>query len=307
VRKIGAVRPKFVDGMLLTAEDLSLEQSYLSRRLIQFGKRFDWGVLEGMEVVDRSSRKPMPTLEVRPGYALDALGHEIVLGEDQECEIAIGKDNADEPLRKIVAAGAVLCVRCYGPDRLAAGTAEKSSRSKVDAQGVLTIERAQFGFLDPTDLKQGIECGWVPLARVVLRADDTFAIVSSQGLTCIHESSWPHGRTSLTSEWWITFSAPIDELPYEAVEIRLRDGTGAFVYPDMTQLDLKLDSAGMKLSFKLAPTAGETVHIRIACDFIIDWKGQAVSGAYVGGRPLSGNGIAGGVFESWVVVEGRYP
>src|SRR5207237_20983 len=150
--------------------------------------------LEGMEVVDCSSRKPSPTLEVCPGYALDAQGREIVFGEDQECEIVIGKD--DDPLRKIVAATAVLCVRCYGPDRLPAGTAEKSSRPKVEAQVVLTIERAQFGFLHPTDLKQGIECGWVPLARVVLRADNTFAIVSSQGLTCIDESSWPHGGTS---------------------------------------------------------------------------------------------------------------
>jgi hypothetical protein len=292
--------------MLLTAEDLSLEQSYLSRRLIQLGKRFDWGVLEGM-VVDRSSWKSMPTLEVRPGYALDAQGLEIVLGEDQECKIVIGNDTADEPLRKIVTAGAVLCVRCYGPDRLAAGIAEKSSRPKVEAQGVRTIGRAQFGFLDQKDLKQGIECGWVPLAHVVLRTDDTFAMVSSQGLTCIDESSWPHGRASSPKEWWITFSAPISELPWEAVEIRLRDGTGAFVYPDMTQLDLKLDEAGTKLSFELAPIAGETVHIRIACDFVIDWKGQAVSGAFMGGRPLSGNGIAGGVFESWVVVDGRYP
>lgn len=304
--RVSAIRPRFVDGMLLTAEDLSLEQSYLSRRLIQFGKRFGCGVLEGMEVIDCSPRKPIPTLEVCPGFALDVHGREIVLADDQECIIVIREDPED-PIRKIVADGAMLCVRYHDPDRLSAGIPVKSSRPKVDAQVICVVERAKFGFLHPTDLKQGIECGWVPLAYVVLCADNTFAIVSSQGLTCIDKSSCQHGGTSSPDDWWITFSAPIAELPREAVEIRLRDGKGAFVYADMTQLDLKLDDAGTKLSFKLAPIAGETVHIRIACDFIIDWKGQAVSGAHLGGLLPSGNGIAGGVFESWFVVGGNGP
>lgn len=304
--KIGVVRPRFVEGMLLTAEDLRLEQSYFNRRLIQIGRRLGWGVLEGMGVDDYSRGRECPTLKVSPGYALDAQGREIVLADDQDGEIVIGKDLKD-PWGKIVSNDAILCIRYDNPERLAAGVAGKLVPPDNEAQVVRTVERAQFGFLAPDKLAQRIEDGWVPLAHVQLRGGKIGIIAKSRGLTCIGETNWQHGRTNLPSKWCMTFSAPIVELPFEAVEIRLRDGTGAFFYPDVTQLDLKLNDAGTELSFKLAPKAGETVHIRIACDFIVDWKGQAVSGAHVGGHLPSGNGIAGGVFESWFEVKGKHP
>ncbi|WP_027666497.1 hypothetical protein [Rhizobium leguminosarum] len=289
--EVSVVRPKYVDGMLLTAEDFCLEQSYLNRRLIQFGQRFSCGVIEGMQVDDYSLGKNGPTLKVSAGYALDARGREIVLDENQDREID-AKDGA-------------LCVRRCDPERVTAGVAAKSSSAKAEPQIIRTIERAEFEFFAPSDVSEKIKVGWVPLALIRLRDGKIGPIVPSRGLTGIAETSWKHNGTTLPKEWSITFSAPIARPPSQPIEIRVRNDAGADVYPVVT--DLKLDDTGTRLSFKLARIAEGVVHIRIACDFVMDWKGQAVSGAHVGGHLPSGNGIPGGVFESWFVVKGKRP
>jgi hypothetical protein len=278
--------------MLLTAEELCLEQSYLNRRLLQFGQRFGWGVIEGMRVDNYSLGKESPTLKVSAGYALDARGREIVLAEDQHLEIG-AKDGA-------------LCVRRCDPEQVTAGVAAKSSSARAEPQVTRAIERAEFEIFVPSDVTQKIQDGWVPLALIRLRGGKIGSIVPSRGLTGIAKTSWEHDRTTLPEAWWITFSAPIARPPPpQTIEIRVRNDTGADVYPAVT--DLKLNVTCTRLSFKLAPIAEGVVHIRIACDFIMDWKGQAVSGAHVGGHLPSGNGIAGGVFESWFVVKGKRP
>lgn len=301
MKKVSVIRPKFVDGMLETAEDLRLEQCYLNRRLIQFGRRLGWGVVEGMDVDDYSLGRECPTLKVSAGYAIDVQGREIVLAEDQEREVAIHQDQQ----REIAAEGRFLCVWHCDPVQLPAAVAGKLAPPNVEAPIVRTIERAKLGFLAPARLKQGIKHGWVPLARIDMRGDK-IALAKSRGLTCIEKTSWEHNGTStLSQEWSITFSAPITKPPPQSIEIRIRNGAGTDVYPGVTDLDLH--DADYRLSFKVAPIAKGTVYIRIACDFILDWKGQAVSGAYVGGCPLSGNGIAGGVFENWFEVKGKRP
>ena len=52
---------------------------------------------------------------------------------------------------------------------------------------------------------------------------------------------------------------------------------------------------------------GETVHITLKCDFILDCRGQPVDGDHLGGAPPTGNGIAGGIFESWFHVISDQP
>lgn len=47
---------------------------------------------------------------------------------------------------------------------------------------------------------------------------------------------------------------------------------------------------------------GSHIHVRILCDFLVDCHGRAVSGAHIAGDAMgrgSGNGVPGGVFESW--------
>lgn len=47
---------------------------------------------------------------------------------------------------------------------------------------------------------------------------------------------------------------------------------------------------------------GSTIFVKLRCDFLIDCHGRAVSGAHIAGdvnRRGSGNGVEGGLFESW--------
>jgi hypothetical protein len=47
---------------------------------------------------------------------------------------------------------------------------------------------------------------------------------------------------------------------------------------------------------------GAYIHVRLLCDFLIDCHGRAVSGAHLAGDASgrgSGNGVQGGIFESW--------
>jgi hypothetical protein len=53
---------------------------------------------------------------------------------------------------------------------------------------------------------------------------------------------------------------------------------------------------------------GETVHVTIECDFLLDCHGNPVDGDHLGGRLPSGNGLPGGTFHSWfsVVTDEKY-
>jgi hypothetical protein len=45
-----------------------------------------------------------------------------------------------------------------------------------------------------------------------------------------------------------------------------------------------------------------TVYVSLRCDFIQDCRGVPVDGNHLRGRLPSGNGVQGGVFESWFEV-----
>lgn len=71
-------RVNFFDGMLLTGEDLRVEQDYLRRKAQLHNQLHGYGVVEGLDVtVDRKDQK----IHVGPGWAIDRQGREIVLVE----------------------------------------------------------------------------------------------------------------------------------------------------------------------------------------------------------------------------------
>ena len=45
--------------------------------------------------------------------------------------------------------------------------------------------------------------------------------------------------------------------------------------------------------------ANHTIYVTLKCDFILDCHKMAVDGNHLAGRLPSGNGVQGGVFESW--------
>jgi hypothetical protein len=59
-------------------------------------------------------------------------------------------------------------------------------------------------------------------------------------------------------------------------------------------LKMQLDRASLD---RLEPD--DLIRLRVLCDFVLDAAGNPVSGAFLSGLLPSGNGAAGGVFESW--------
>lgn len=78
-------RPSYVEGQLLTADDLSDEQSYVRARLSRRNRALHGaGVVSGLEVsIDRSGAPDGDRLHVEPGLAFDARGEEIAVPDRQ--------------------------------------------------------------------------------------------------------------------------------------------------------------------------------------------------------------------------------
>lgn len=181
-------------------------------------------------------------------------------------------------------------------------------------------------------------CGdLVPLARVVPLRGGGFEL-DLEGrrvqppptalLTHITSVNWPHGgvlslrglREDLRGELRIRFDRPLRETrgagrgvnPYTfAVQYSTGPARGMdFVrYPEDSPPRLE---DGRVAVFTIDPDylAGRgrrtlrdvVVHVLLRCDFIQDSRGVPVDGSHLGGRLPSGNGVQGGLFESWFEV-----
>lgn len=284
---IVAQRPRFVDGTLLSAEDLTLEQSYLDRRVQQFGTPFGCGVVEGMQVELREKEQ---IVTITPGWAVDAKGREILLTREAE-------EKADN---------GVLCVRWREPDKLSANAVSPLRAPSNSSSVIRLIARSEicvFEFV--SDLGQALLEGWVPIADVNVGEKRVMRITR---LTGVSKISWTHGKskTAVPDNLWVEFSAPLKSFPLQALDIRIRaDGTETLAVVKT----IAADRTGTRWSFDIEPqqvrAERATVFIRLACDFILDLKGDPVSGAHLGGTLLrGGNGVPGGVFESWFLIDG---
>lgn len=73
------VRPEFFDGQRLDADDLaSIYDFHRALRWLHNRSLHDWGIAAGFGV---SGEKGKATVVVAPGYAIDCVGHDIVLAE----------------------------------------------------------------------------------------------------------------------------------------------------------------------------------------------------------------------------------
>ncbi|MEW5868198.1 MAG: hypothetical protein AB1894_02910 [Chloroflexota bacterium] len=78
-------RPRYFAGQLLTEAELNSEQAYV-RAKNRLHNRYlhGWGVVCGLEVVCHECEG---YITVRPGYALDPCGEDIVVGQEQEINV----------------------------------------------------------------------------------------------------------------------------------------------------------------------------------------------------------------------------
>lgn len=78
-------RPNYYHGQLLLADDFLAEQNYhvnaLRRHRLNL---YGWGVIRGLEIVRTSDN----TIAIRPGYAIDELGNDILLDQVENLDLA---------------------------------------------------------------------------------------------------------------------------------------------------------------------------------------------------------------------------
>jgi hypothetical protein len=147
-------------------------------------------------------------------------------------------------------------------------------------------------------------------------------------LTHITHVNWPHGgvltlrhlREDLGAELRIRFDHPLREAhgagsgvnPYTfAVQYSAGPAKGMefLPYPEDSPPRLEDDCVAV---FTVDPAylaedgrrtlRNGVVYVSLRCDFIQDRRGVPVDGSHLGGRLPSGNGVQGGLFESWFEV-----
>jgi hypothetical protein len=172
-------------------------------------------------------------------------------------------------------------------------------------------------------------CGeMVPIALIDFACDKpdkgfcihTAGAQTAQRLTHIAETSWEHGGivdvNTLVTEWkgrlTVTFDRPLAPPDGEATGINRftftvqsaeHDRHLEFVPASRGTPALEPDDPRTAVYWihpnALLGLAGETVYVTLRCDFILDSRGLPVDGDHLAGRLPTGDGVCGGVFESW--------
>jgi hypothetical protein len=328
-------RTDYFDGVLLVAEDLKREQTYYQGRLNSLARRAGPGVLEGFEVEENKERTGV---RIAPGRAVDGCGRELVLEEPQywpphdECWPARGADEMFLCLQ---------LDESHFLERVPALHSDaRPEGASGDEQSVVVayLETAPLRLVTENDLPWP---GWrraervtepenpvpsgspdlIPIARLV-RDPDSLCLKEVETLgrpivtvremsTHIIRLSWPHdGEFDLADALVLTFSRSLLDVPPPAamqLTFEGRDGTLCCLGPSTSELAfVDEDRTRLRWSLRdrcsLLPADG-LVRFRLACAFVLDEAGVPVSGAHLGGRLPTGNGIAGSDFESWFTVK----
>jgi hypothetical protein len=185
-------------------------------------------------------------------------------------------------------------------------------------------------------------CGeLVPLARIVPHQDGGYRI-DREGrrvlppppalLTHITGINWPHGgRLSLRElrhrhgELRICFDRPLREYDEDCASSGVNPFTFVVQYsgpnealefvPYPDDCPPRLEDEGRTAVFTIDPDYlhgrgrrglhDVSVHVSLRCDFIPDCRGIPVDGNHLRGELPSGDGVQGGLFESWFEVRGE--
>jgi hypothetical protein len=150
-------------------------------------------------------------------------------------------------------------------------------------------------------------------------------------LTHIHHVNWPHGgslslgtlREEMDGELRVTFDRKLQQNPSDPEQGMDAVGINAatFVVQVHSHRDVQypmallhtdgepphLENDGCTAVFKIDRAllegyqnlTGSLLHIILRCDFVLDCHGRPVDGEHLKGALPSGNGRAGGTFESW--------
>lgn len=172
----------------------------------------------------------------------------------------------------------------------------------------------------------------------LLRWDTTHrkVLAPDTDLTRISGVNWPHGGDlsirrlydEMEGRFVVRFSRPlqpadglrngVNRMTYRLSFLGMSGAWEEIVPPDPDDMEGDVDTPRLSENRRCAvfdvprrylrdrsSIVGSWVRVRLACDFLIDCHGRAVSGAHLGGDVQgrgSGNGVQGGIFESWCYI-----
>jgi len=163
------------------------------------------------------------------------------------------------------------------------------------------------------------------VALAVVRGDDTDPQIDTEGrrsivqarehLTHVCWTSWPHGGLVKLSEFKtlsVRFDrrlsdpqfavAPgprgINERTFVVQYGQQREDLDFVMFTEPPHLLADRRTAVFEV-FQPQEYLGDTIHVTLRCDFIVDCNNNPVDGDHLRGRLPSGNGAPGGTFESW--------
>jgi uncharacterized protein YwbE len=202
-------------------------------------------------------------------------------------------------------------------------------RSQVEPIAPVTTAPASSPAVEMSRWQDGVLFTWtpkpgqvlVPLAYVerggpgqpctVKPPFDVLAEGEDQALTQVREISWAHGKTGRLDRGQVKvwFTRPLHPelhgISLHTFGVRVTKPASGEVVPTSSDAIAALSSDGLAAVFSgIEATDGDWVHVSLLCDFILDENEVPVDGNHLRGRLPSGNGTAGGTFESWFRAEG---
>lgn len=163
------------------------------------------------------------------------------------------------------------------------------------------------------------------VALAVIRGDENNPAIDTEGrrsisqarehLTHICWTSWPHGGLVKVSDFKslsVRFDRKLSNPHYPNAPgpVGINERTFVVQYGQQREdLDFVMFSKAPYLLadqrtavfevFQPEEYEGDTIHVTLRCDFIVDCHDNPVDGDHLRGRLPSGNGLPGGIFESW--------
>ncbi|NUT50354.1 MAG: hypothetical protein HOV94_24060 [Saccharothrix sp.] len=291
-------RNRYFTGKFMTAKDFELDPEYfydLHRRHNRF--LHGPGLVTGFAVRPHEDKGCQSQwVKVSAGMAIDERGRDLV--SDVEVPLEVPETES------------VLWVgyRRTATQPIAPVTTALASAPKYE----MNRWQDEVFFTWVAEEKQGL----VPLARVRRGQPghpctvEQFGIGRGRGrvLTRVRKVSWTHGGAGSLDgrQLKVWFTRPLHPerhgISPHTFLVRV-DGEKAMLLP--LPRSPYWDPEDKAAVFPHVEAGiGEWVHVSLLCDFILDKDGVPVDGNHLGGRLPSGNGTAGGTFESWFQVEG---
>ncbi|MBB5157046.1 hypothetical protein [Saccharopolyspora phatthalungensis] len=303
-------RNRYFTGKAMAARDFAADPDY-SLRVHRAHNRLchGWGILDGLVVSAVSST----CVRVSPGVGLDRYGREVVRGTQPDVDM----NPCSLP--------ALLCIRYHEETTEPVPPVSVASASAPQSEYNRVRESAEPVWVaDPTRWQKIVTNDWlnqsdddldlIPLAVVGNGGNGQPCAVESvrqslfspSRLTRISSVNWPHNGVAPLRDLVVGFERPLHATAHGVSPNTFLVHTAASQFADRTRLPCpdgrtpELDSTRKVITYPVpAVPVGHWVYVSLLCDFLTDENGLPVDGSHLGGQLPSGNGVPGGVFDSW--------